>query len=183
MHFHWDRYSKKDDKSSCWIRVSQNWGGKGWGGMFIPHVGQEVIVQFLEGDPDMPIITGRVYNAENMPPVELPAGQDAEHHSRSRRQRDPHGRRRRQPADHDVFAARGNLVQHRRTQTVATGRDVNDSHAYENLRLTRSALHAGGRVGVVPIVPGHRGDMGTLFSLDHALRGAGLEVDSCHILV
>ena len=54
--------------------VSQNWGGKGWGGMFIPHVGQEVIVHFLEGDPDMPLITGRVYNAENMPPVALPAG-------------------------------------------------------------------------------------------------------------
>ena len=74
VHFYWDRYSKKDDSSSCWIRVSQNWGGKGWGGMFIPHVGQEVIVQFEGGDPDLPIVTGRVYNAENMPPVELPAG-------------------------------------------------------------------------------------------------------------
>jgi type VI secretion system secreted protein VgrG len=74
VHFHWDRWDKRDDKSSCWIRVSQNWGGKGWGGMFVPHVGQEVIVQFLEGDPDYPIITGRVYNAEQMPPVELPAG-------------------------------------------------------------------------------------------------------------
>jgi type VI secretion system secreted protein VgrG len=74
VHFYWDRYSKKDDSSSCWIRVSQNWGGKGWGGMFIPHVGQEVIVQFEGGDPDLPIVTGRVYNADNMPPVELPAG-------------------------------------------------------------------------------------------------------------
>jgi type VI secretion system secreted protein VgrG len=74
VQFHWDRYGKWDDKSSCWIRVSQNWGGKGWGGMFIPHVGQEVIVHFLEGDPDSPLITGRVYNAENMPPIELPAG-------------------------------------------------------------------------------------------------------------
>jgi type VI secretion system secreted protein VgrG len=74
VQFHWDRYGKRDEKSSCWIRVSQNWGGKGWGGMFIPHTGQEVIVQFLEGDPDSPLITGRVYNAENMPPVELPAG-------------------------------------------------------------------------------------------------------------
>ena len=67
-------YSKKDDTSSCWVRVTQNWGGKGWGGMFIPHAGQEVVVQFLEGDPDMPLITGRVYNAENMPPVALPGG-------------------------------------------------------------------------------------------------------------
>jgi type VI secretion system secreted protein VgrG len=74
VQFHWDRYGKRDEKSSCWIRVSQNWGGKGWGGMFIPHTGQEVIVQFLEGDPDSPLITGRVYNAENMPPVELPGG-------------------------------------------------------------------------------------------------------------
>ncbi len=74
VQFHWDRYGTKDDKSSCWVRVSQNWGGKGWGGMFIPHVGQEVIVQFLEGDPDMPLITGRVYNADNMPPVPLPGG-------------------------------------------------------------------------------------------------------------
>jgi type VI secretion system secreted protein VgrG len=74
VHFYWDRKSQRDDKSSCWIRVSQNWGGKGWGGMFIPHVGQEVIVMFEGGDPDLPLITGRVYNAENMPPVELPAG-------------------------------------------------------------------------------------------------------------
>jgi type VI secretion system secreted protein VgrG len=74
VHFHWDRYGNRDDKSSCWIRVSQNWGGKGWGGMFIPHVGQEVIVHFLEGDPDNPLVTGRVYNAENMPPVALPGG-------------------------------------------------------------------------------------------------------------
>jgi hypothetical protein len=74
VHFYWDRYDKRDDKSSCWIRVSQNWGGKGWGGMFIPHVGQEVIVMFEGGDPDLPLITGRVYNAENMPPVGLPGG-------------------------------------------------------------------------------------------------------------
>jgi type VI secretion system secreted protein VgrG len=74
VHFYWDRYDKRDDKSSCWIRVSQNWGGKGWGGMFIPHVGQEVIVMFEGGDPDLPLITGRVYNAENMPPVALPGG-------------------------------------------------------------------------------------------------------------
>jgi type VI secretion system secreted protein VgrG len=72
VHFHWDRYGKFDDSDSCWIRVSQNWGGKGWGGIFIPHVGQEVIVMFEEGDPDRPLITGRVYNVENMPPMELP---------------------------------------------------------------------------------------------------------------
>jgi type VI secretion system secreted protein VgrG len=74
VQFHWDRYGKKDDNASCWIRVSQNWGGKNWGGMFIPHVGQEVIVSFEEGDPDRPIITGRVYNADQMPPIALPDG-------------------------------------------------------------------------------------------------------------
>jgi type VI secretion system secreted protein VgrG len=73
LHFHWDRYGKYDETASCWVRVSQNWGGKNWGGMFIPHVGQEVIVMFEEGDPDRPLVTGRVYNAETMPPLELPA--------------------------------------------------------------------------------------------------------------
>lgn len=72
VQFHWDRLGKYDDKSSCWIRVSQNWAGKQWGAMFIPRIGQEVIVDFLEGDPDRPIITGRVYNANSMPPYTLP---------------------------------------------------------------------------------------------------------------
>jgi type VI secretion system secreted protein VgrG len=73
--FHWDRLGekKKDENSSCWVRVSQPWAGKTWGGMAIPRMGQEVIVDFLEGDPDQPIITGRVYNAEQMPPYPLPA--------------------------------------------------------------------------------------------------------------
>jgi type VI secretion system secreted protein VgrG len=73
LQFHWDRRGKKDDKSSCWVRVSQNWAGKGWGGVFIPHVGQEVIVSYQEGDPDMPLVTGRVYNGENTKAVDLPA--------------------------------------------------------------------------------------------------------------
>ena len=72
VRFHWDRYSAGDDTSSCWIRVSQPWAGKGWGGVSIPRIGQEVIVDFLEGDPDRPIITGRVYNAEQIPPFALP---------------------------------------------------------------------------------------------------------------
>jgi type VI secretion system secreted protein VgrG len=73
VQFHWDREGKKDANSSCWVRVSQNWAGKKWGCMFLPRIAQEVIVDFLEGDPDQPIITGRVYNAEQMPPYELPA--------------------------------------------------------------------------------------------------------------
>ena len=72
VQFHWDRYGRKNEKSSCWIRVSHPWAGKGWGAVSIPRIGQEVIVDFLEGDPDQPIITGRVYNAEAMPPFALP---------------------------------------------------------------------------------------------------------------
>ncbi|MBL3589258.1 MAG: type VI secretion system tip protein VgrG [gamma proteobacterium endosymbiont of Lamellibrachia anaximandri] len=72
VQFHWDREGKMDEKSSCWVRVSQNWAGKNWGGVFLPRIGQEVIVDFLEGDPDRPIITGRVYNGENTPPYTLP---------------------------------------------------------------------------------------------------------------
>ena len=71
--FPWDRYSKADENSSCWIRVSQEWAGKKWGAIYLPRIGQEVVVEFLEGDPDRPIITGRVYNGEAMPPYDLPA--------------------------------------------------------------------------------------------------------------
>ncbi|MGA9767910.1 MAG: type VI secretion system tip protein VgrG [Blastocatellia bacterium] len=73
VQFHWDREGKYNEKSSCWMRVSQNWAGKRWGAIFNPRIGQEVIVDFLEGDPDQPIITGRVYNGNAMPPYELPA--------------------------------------------------------------------------------------------------------------
>ena len=72
VQFPWDRLGSNDDKSSCWCRVSQPWGGAQWGAMWIPRIGQEVIVEFLEGDPSHPIITGRVYNANVMPPYTLP---------------------------------------------------------------------------------------------------------------
>ncbi len=64
IKFHWDRLNESDDQASCWVRVSQMWAGKSWGSLHLPHIGQEVIVEFLEGDPDRPIITGRVYNAD-----------------------------------------------------------------------------------------------------------------------
>lgn len=73
VQFHWDRYGEDDENSSCWVRVSHPWAGKNWGAVAIPRMGQEVIVSFKEGDPDQPIITGRVYNEDNMPPYELPA--------------------------------------------------------------------------------------------------------------
>jgi type VI secretion system secreted protein VgrG len=73
VQFFWDRRGKKDDKSSCWVRVSTVWAGKGWGVINTPRIGQEVLVAFLNGDPEDPIIIGRVYNAEQMPPYALPA--------------------------------------------------------------------------------------------------------------
>ncbi|MGJ3700010.1 type VI secretion system Vgr family protein [Variovorax sp. AFSI2.2] len=73
VQFHWDRYGKMDENSSCWIRVSQTWAGSNYGTMHVPRIGQEVIVDFLNGDPDYPIVTGRVYNAAQMPPWGLPA--------------------------------------------------------------------------------------------------------------
>ena len=73
VQFHWDRLGKRDENSSCWIRVSQPWAGPGFGGVMLPRIGQEVVIDFLEGDPDRPIITGRVYNALAMPPYALPA--------------------------------------------------------------------------------------------------------------
>ena len=73
VQFHWDRYGTQDERSSCWMRVSQVHAGQGWGMMDLPRIGEEVIVSFLEGNPDRPIIVGRVYNGQNMPPFDLPA--------------------------------------------------------------------------------------------------------------
>ena len=73
VQFHWDREAKGDDTSSCWVRVSSAWAGQGFGGIQIPRANDEVVVDFINGDPDRPIITGRVYNEANMPPWSLPA--------------------------------------------------------------------------------------------------------------
>ncbi len=73
VQFHWDRLGKYNDTSSCWIRVASSLAGKGWGSVQLPRVGQEVIIEFLEGDPDRPLVTGRVYNADQTPPYALPA--------------------------------------------------------------------------------------------------------------
>jgi type VI secretion system secreted protein VgrG len=75
VQFHWDRLGANDDKSSCWVRVAQSWAGKGWGSLFLPRIGQEVVISFVDGDPDRPLVTGSVYNGENKPPVSLPAMQ------------------------------------------------------------------------------------------------------------
>ncbi|WP_367646316.1 type VI secretion system Vgr family protein [Variovorax paradoxus] len=72
VQFPWDQQGKKDDKSSCWIRVSQMWAGKGWGALFLPRIGQEVVVSYVDGDPDRPLVSGSVYNGTNPTPVSLP---------------------------------------------------------------------------------------------------------------
>ena len=75
VQFHWDRDGRKDEKSSCWVRTAVPWSGKGWGMAAVPRVGQEVVVQFEEGDPDRPLITGMVYNGDTKHPFALPANQ------------------------------------------------------------------------------------------------------------
>jgi type VI secretion system secreted protein VgrG len=75
VQFHWDRLGKSDENSSCWVRVAQGWAGKGWGAMSLPRIGMEVIVSFLEGDPDRPLVTACLYNSDAMPPYDLPAEQ------------------------------------------------------------------------------------------------------------
>ena len=72
VQFHWDREGQRNEQSSCWVRVGQPWAGEGWGSSFIPRVGQEVVVRFLEGNPDRPLVVGAVYNGSNPPPVALP---------------------------------------------------------------------------------------------------------------
>ena len=72
VHFHWDRVGPEDASASCWVRVAQTWAGPGWGTMFIPRIGMEVVVEFLEGNPDRPLVTGCVYNGTNPPPYTLP---------------------------------------------------------------------------------------------------------------
>jgi type VI secretion system secreted protein VgrG len=79
VQFHWDREGKQDDRTSCWIRVAQVHAGKGFGGIDIPRIGEEVIVSFIDGDPDRPIIIGRVYNAGQMPPFGLDGADNAKH--------------------------------------------------------------------------------------------------------
>ena len=72
VQFFWDRVGESNENSSCWVRLSEAWAGKGWGSLHLPRIGQEVIVEFLHGDPDRPIITGRVYNGVQLPPFKLP---------------------------------------------------------------------------------------------------------------
>ena len=73
VHFHWDRHGARNDADSCWLRVMQAMGGSGWGFTFVPRIGMEVVITFIDGDPDRPLVTGVVYNPANPPPIDLPA--------------------------------------------------------------------------------------------------------------
>jgi type VI secretion system secreted protein VgrG len=73
IQFDWDREGEHDEKSTCWVRVAQAWSGSNWGAIYIPRIGQEVVVRFLDGDPDRPVVTGALYNRDNKPPYDLPA--------------------------------------------------------------------------------------------------------------
>ena len=73
VHFHWDRVGALDENSSCWIRVEQAWAGPSWGFWWVPRIGMEVVIHFVDGDPDRPLATGCVYNGANLLPYELPA--------------------------------------------------------------------------------------------------------------
>jgi type VI secretion system secreted protein VgrG len=75
IQFPWDRLGTKDENSSCWVRVAQLWTGNTWGAFSLPRIGDEVVVEFVNGDPDQPLVTGRVHNAERMPPETLPDAQ------------------------------------------------------------------------------------------------------------
>ena len=88
VQFHWDRLGKKDQNSSCWVRVAQPWAGKGYGMFSLPRVGHEVVVQFLDGDPDRPLVTGSVYNNDNM------IGLEAARPGDGQRLQEPHQRAR-----------------------------------------------------------------------------------------
>src|SRR5690606_29527915 len=72
VKFQWDRLSPDDQTASCWIRVAQSWAGPGWGAVFIPRIGMEVLVAFIDGNPDNPVVTGCVYNGDNATPYTLP---------------------------------------------------------------------------------------------------------------
>jgi hypothetical protein len=72
VQFDWDREGKRNEKSTCWVRSADMWAGSGFGGQHLPRVGQEVLVRFLDGDPDRPVVTGALYNRDSMPPYELP---------------------------------------------------------------------------------------------------------------
>ena len=112
IQFHWDRIGKKDENSSCWVRVAQPWAGKGYGMFSLPRVGHEVVVQFLDGDPDRPLVTGSVYNNDNMLGLEAARPLDGQRHQDAEQQ-GGHGQARQRAALRRQEGQRVHLVPRR----------------------------------------------------------------------
>jgi len=166
VQFHWDREGKKDENSSCWVRVAQLWAGENWGAMFIPRIGQEVIVEFLEGDPDRPIITGRVYHGTNMPPYPLPA-QKTKSTIKSNSSMGGGGfnelRFEDKKGSEEVFihAQKDENIVVNNNQTIAVGNDRAESIIRDrSLKVGRDKSELVGRNKTVQVVSGHTEQIG-----------------------
>ncbi|QDU63018.1 Phage-related baseplate assembly protein [Planctomycetes bacterium Pan216] len=133
VQFRWDRYGQSDERSSCWVRVGYNWAGGRFGQVHIPRIGQEVLIAFLEGDPDAPIVVGNVYNADQMPPFDLPEDKNVsgiKTRSRSGSQNDFHGLAFDDTQGHE-------LIQFRSQRDMITEVRHNHSLTVPNQQITR----------------------------------------------
>lgn len=179
VQFHWDREGRRDHQSSCWIRVAQGWAGKAYGAMFLPRVGQEVIVSFLDGDPDRPIVTGAVYNADQTVPYVLPANATR---STIRTQSPGEGgfnelRFEDKPGHQEVFIHAGKDLTTEVLDNLATSVGGDETH---HVKKTRDG---GGRRSVTvegPETHGNREDFSHQVDKDLALTVKGAELHRNH---
>ncbi|MGB8929753.1 MAG: type VI secretion system tip protein TssI/VgrG, partial [Anaeromyxobacteraceae bacterium] len=132
VQFHWDREGKKDDRASCWVRTGQAWAGPGMGSHFVPRVGQEVVVRFLDGNPDRPLVTGAIFNGENPPAVALPQDKTR---STTRTQSSPGGEGYNELTFEDQAGQEELFVRAERDENVEVG-DAHATRIRANERLT-----------------------------------------------
>ncbi len=137
LQFHWDRYGKADENSSCWVRVAQVWAGSSWGAMHIPRIGQEVIVDFIEGDPDRPIVTGRVYNADNMPPYGLPDNK-TQSGLKSRSSMSGNGENFNEIRFEDLKGSEEMYIHAEKNQTIVVENDKSESVGHDNTESVKN---------------------------------------------
>ena len=171
VQFHWDREGKNNENSSCWVRVSQVWAGAGWGAMFIPRIGHEVIVDFLEGDPDRPIITGRVYHGNNNPPYSLPAEKTK---STIKSNSSPGGggsnefRFEDKKGNEEIYihAEKDENIIVKNNQTIAVGNDRAESIVRDrSLEVGRDKSEKVGRNKMIQVAAGHTEQIGSSMSI------------------
>ncbi len=183
VQFNWDRQGRFDERSSCWIRVSQGSAGGQYGMMFLPRVGQEVIVDFLEGDPDRPIITGRVYNADQMPPYALPAEKTK---SVIKTNSTPDGGGANEIRFEDlkdseqilVHAQKDLHIRANHDRVTSVDRDDHISIAGDRIELISKSRHSEVRLDALTKIGGKRltevaGDVGEEFKSNHSEKVAG----------